>query len=237
MYEHISKYNPTDVDIAPDGTIYIVDGYGKSLVHVYDKNRKYTKTFGGKGKEDGKFDVCHNILVDTRTDRPSLLISDRQNNRLTQYSMDGSFVANIDSDLRLPCAADIYDDLLAVGELGGRVSLYDRSNRLVARIGDDPRDRKKGNRSSAGKLVPRSGRRCAWLHLRRQRRSLRPRMESLRAIGKVPDPLVASLVTATPSFHGPLDAAARPELPLTSNSSTERSPLLRDGRSTTRMIS
>ena len=144
MYEHISKYNPTDVDIAPDGTIYIVDGYGKSLVHVYDKNRKYTKTFGGKGKEDGKFDVCHNILVDTRTDRPSLLISDRQNNRLTQYSMDGSFLKTIDAELRQPCAADIRGGLLAVGELGGRLSLYDKDNKLISRVGDEPGDRAKG---------------------------------------------------------------------------------------------
>ncbi|MGK0188808.1 MAG: DNA-binding beta-propeller fold protein YncE, partial [Verrucomicrobiales bacterium] len=145
MYEHISKYNPTDVDIAPDGTIYVVDGYGKSLVHVYDKDQQYVKTFGGKGTEDGKFNVCHNILVDTRGDQPTLLISDRENNRLTEYAMDGTFLKTIDTELRQPCAADIYAGLLAVGELGGRLSLYDRNNKLVARIGDDPRGRAKGN--------------------------------------------------------------------------------------------
>ena len=145
MYEHISKYNPTDVDVAPDGTIYIADGYGLSLVHIYDKDRNYVKTFGGKGTEDGKFNVCHNVLVDTRGEKPTLLISDRQNNRLQRYSMDGSFIKTIDAELRQPCAADIHGDLLAVGELGGRMSLYGKDHNLIARLGDEPADRKKGN--------------------------------------------------------------------------------------------
>ncbi|MCP4848454.1 MAG: hypothetical protein GY899_10965 [Verrucomicrobiaceae bacterium] len=143
MYGSISQYNPTDLDVAPDGRVYIVDGYGKSLVHVYDKDRKYLKTFGGKGKEDGKFNICHNILIDTRSDKPSLLISDRQNNRLQLHDMDGNFIRTIDSKLGRPCAADIHGELLAVGELDGRVSLYDKDNKLISRLGDEPKSRKK----------------------------------------------------------------------------------------------
>jgi|TARA_B110001454_G_scaffold215223_1_gene236270 hypothetical protein len=145
MYGNISQYNPTDLDVAPDGRIYIVDGYGKSLVHVYDKDRKYLKTFGGKGKEDGKFNICHNILIDTRSGKPSLLISDRQNNRLQLHDMDGSFLRTIDSKLGRPCAADIHGELLAVSELDGRVSLYDKNNKLVSRLGDEPKGRKKAS--------------------------------------------------------------------------------------------
>ncbi|MDB4737467.1 hypothetical protein OAF75_01385, partial [Verrucomicrobiales bacterium] len=145
MYAHIKEYNPTDLDVASDGTIYIVDGYGKSFVHVYDKDQKHLKTFGGKGKEDGKFNTCHNIIVDNRSEDPTLLISDRENNRLQLHAMDGSFIRTIDAELRQPCAADIYGDLLAVGELGGRLSLYDKDNKLISRLGDEPADRAKGN--------------------------------------------------------------------------------------------
>ena len=145
MYGKISQYNPTDLDVAPDGRVYIADGYGKSLVHVYDKDRKYLKTFGGKGKEDGKFNICHNILIDTRSGKPSLLISDRQNNRLQLHDMDGNFVRTIDSKLGRPCAADIHGELLAVGELDGRVSLYDKDNKLISRLGDEPESRKKAS--------------------------------------------------------------------------------------------
>ncbi|MEE2623264.1 MAG: 6-bladed beta-propeller, partial [Verrucomicrobiota bacterium] len=145
MYGSRGEYNPTDVGVTLDGRIYIVDGYGKSLVHIYDKNRNYVKSFGGKGKEDGKFDICHNILIDTRSGTPTLLISDRQNNRLQQHDLEGKFLRTIDAGLGRPCAADIHGDLLAVGELDGRVSLYDRDYKLISRLGDENKDRKKAS--------------------------------------------------------------------------------------------
>ena len=145
MYGSRGEYNPTDLDVMPDGRVYIVDGYGKSLVHLYDKERNYVKSFGGKGKEDGKFDICHNILVDTRSGTPTLLISDRQNNRLQQHDLEGKFLRTIDAGLGRPCAADIHGDLLAVGELDGRVSLYDPDYKVVSRLGDEHKERKKAS--------------------------------------------------------------------------------------------
>jgi hypothetical protein len=146
MYPNPGAYQPTDVDVAPDGTIYIADGYGMSLMHIYDKDQNYVKTFGGKGTvEDGQFNVCHNVLVDTRSSTPSLLISDRQNNRLMQYDMQGKYLATIATDLRQPCAADIHGDRLAVGELGGRVTIFDKHNKAISRLGDEPADRPHGN--------------------------------------------------------------------------------------------
>ena len=145
MYPNPGRYAPTDVDVAPDGTIYIADGYGMSLMHIYDKDRNYVSSFGGKGTAYGQFNVCHNVLVDTRTDNPVLLISDRQNNRMHAYDLGGKFLKPVAAGLRQPCAADIFGDRLAVGELGGRVSIFDKDNKLVARLGDDPADRAKGN--------------------------------------------------------------------------------------------
>ncbi len=153
MYANPGAYQPTDVDVAPDGTIYVADGYGMSLMHIYDKDRKYVKTFGGKGNGEGQFNVCHNVLVDTRTEKPSLLISDRENNRLLSYDMDGNFLSVIATDLRQPCAADIFGDRLAVGELGGRVTLFDKDNKLVSRLGDEPADRAKGNGAPPDKWI------------------------------------------------------------------------------------
>ncbi len=149
MYGGRGEYNPTDLDVMPDGRVYIVDGYGKSLVHLYDKERNYVKSFGGKGKEDGKFDICHNILVDTRSETPTLLISDRQNNRLQQHDLEGKFLRTIDAGLGRPCAADIHGDLLAVGELDGRVSHYDKDYKLISRLGDEHKERRKASNQVA----------------------------------------------------------------------------------------
>ena len=150
MYESVGEYNPTDMDVSSDGRVIIADGYGKSLVHLYDKNRNYLKSFGGKGKGEAQFDVCHNILVDSRGKKSTLLISDRQNNRLQQYDMAGNFIRTIDDQLGRPCAADIHGNLLAVGELDGRVSLYDKDYKLISRLGDG----RKARRKASNRIAP-----------------------------------------------------------------------------------
>ena len=150
MYESVGEYNPTDMDVSSDGRVIIADGYGKSLVHLYDKNRNYLKSFGGKGKGEVQFDVCHNILVDSRGKKSTLLISDRQNNRLQQYDMAGNFIRTIDDQLGRPCAADIHGNLLAVGELDGRVSLYDKDYKLISRLGDE----RKARRKASNRIAP-----------------------------------------------------------------------------------
>ncbi len=150
MYESVGEYNPTDMDVSSDGRVIIADGYGKSLVHLYDKDRNYLKSFGGKGKGEAQFDVCHNILVDSRGKKSTLLISDRQNNRLQQYDMAGNFIRTIDDQLGRPCAADIHGNLLAVGELDGRVSLYDKDYKLISRLGDG----RKARRKASNRIAP-----------------------------------------------------------------------------------
>ena len=60
------KYSPTNLAIAPNGDIYVGDGYGSSYINQYNKKGEYIRTFGGKGKEAGKLDCPHGIIVDTR---------------------------------------------------------------------------------------------------------------------------------------------------------------------------
>ena len=57
--------NPTDVAVAANGDIYVVDGYGSQLLYRFDKNFKLIKTIGGPGKEHGKFNTCHGVWINT----------------------------------------------------------------------------------------------------------------------------------------------------------------------------
>ena len=68
--------NPTDVAIAPNGDIYVVDGYGSQKVHRFDKSFKLIKTMGGRGKEHGLFDTCNGIWVSTSKKEPEIYIAD-----------------------------------------------------------------------------------------------------------------------------------------------------------------
>src|SRR5437867_9582684 len=55
--------NPTDVAVAPNGDIYVVDGYGSQRVSRFDRNFKHIKTMGGRGKEHGQFNTCHGVWI------------------------------------------------------------------------------------------------------------------------------------------------------------------------------
>jgi DNA-binding beta-propeller fold protein YncE len=131
-------YKPTSVTVGPDGAIFVADGYGKSVIHKFDATGKYIKTFGSKGKTDGKFETCHGITLDTRFEKPLLLVCDRANRRLQHFDLEGNFVAVVKTGLRLPCAASIQGDLVAIAELEGRVVILDKTGKEVSILGDNP---------------------------------------------------------------------------------------------------
>ena len=127
--------NPTDVAIAPNGDIYVVDGYGSQKVHRFDKNFKLIKTMGGPGKEHGKFNTCHGIWVSTLKKEPEIYIADRANNRLEVYSLELEYKRTIDG-MRLPCCFYQHDGRLYIPELGQRVTILDSDDKVVAQLGD-----------------------------------------------------------------------------------------------------
>jgi DNA-binding beta-propeller fold protein YncE len=60
---------PNDIAIAASGDIFIAQGHtpganGDPRVLKFDKNGKFIKSWGGKGKEPGKFDVAHGLAFD-----------------------------------------------------------------------------------------------------------------------------------------------------------------------------
>jgi hypothetical protein len=127
--------NPTDVAVAPNGDIYVVDGYGSQLMHRFDRNFKHIKTVGGPGRQHGQFSTCHGVWVSTLRKEPEVYVADRGNNRVEVYSLDLAYLRTI-SDFRLPCCFYQHDGFLYVPELGARVSILDPDDHIVARLGD-----------------------------------------------------------------------------------------------------
>jgi hypothetical protein len=124
---------------APDGSIFIANGYGDSRIFRFDKNGAYRASYGGKGATDGLFDCSHGLAVDTRYDQPLLLVCDRENRRLCHFDFDGKFVRTVTEHLRRPCQVSFHGDYAMVSELEGRVTILDRDNTPVAFLGDNPR--------------------------------------------------------------------------------------------------
>ncbi|WDE99035.1 hypothetical protein PQO03_14455 [Lentisphaera profundi] len=132
------RYAPTAVDVAPDGRIYVSDGYATSLIHVYSADQKYLTTFGGRGKGEGTFSTSHGLTIDTRGDQPYIIVSDRENRALQRLTLDGKYVDTPIKDLRRPCAISIMGDNIAVAELSGRCVILDKDFKIVSILGDNP---------------------------------------------------------------------------------------------------
>ena len=126
--------NLTGIAVAPNGDIYVTDGYGLDYIHRFDRNGKYLATFGGKG-EPWNFNQCHKIAIDTRFKPVRLICTDRRHDRLVHMDLDGHILGVFGWGLRLPSALAIHGNELAVGELMGRVSLLDRNGHITAVIG------------------------------------------------------------------------------------------------------
>ncbi len=59
----------------------------------FDKNGKFIKTWGKKGRGPGEFDMPHALAIDSRG---RLFVGDRQNNRIQIFDQDGKFIDSVD---------------------------------------------------------------------------------------------------------------------------------------------
>jgi len=145
IYKDEKGFNPCAVTVAPDGSMFVADGYGSNYVLKFDKDRKFVKAFGGPGEAEGKFKTCHGIALDTRPGKLLLLVCNRNNNRVEYWDLDGNFVKVIQKNLRMPAAVHIRGDYAVIPELQGRVTVLDKDGAIVAQVGDNRDEKQRAN--------------------------------------------------------------------------------------------
>jgi len=88
--ENILLFNrPTDVAFAPNGDIYVTDGYGNSRVVKFTGSGRFVRAWGTKGKGKGQFDTPHSIAVDRQG---RVYVADRENYRIQIFNPEGEFL-------------------------------------------------------------------------------------------------------------------------------------------------
>jgi streptogramin lyase len=80
---------PNDVAIAPNGDLYVSDGYGNNRVVVFDKNGKFLRTWGKLGQAPGEFSQPHSIVLDSKG---RVYVADRNNARIQVFDAKGKFL-------------------------------------------------------------------------------------------------------------------------------------------------
>ena len=137
-FQQPNEWRITAAVPAPDGSIFIANGYGDSRIFRFDKAGNYLAAYSGKGTADGLCNCSHGLAVDVRYDQPLLLVCDRENRRLSHYDFDGKFVRHVTLHMRRPCQVSFWGDYAVVSELEGRVTILDKDNVPVAFLGDNP---------------------------------------------------------------------------------------------------
>jgi hypothetical protein len=122
------------MDVAPNGDLYVTDGYSSDYVHRFDPRGRYLGSFGGKAAPYG-FNILHKIAMDTRFEPVRIIATDRLNNRVVHLGLDGAFLSVVNDQLLLPAALTIDGDNVIVGELNGRVTILDKAGAVVAHVG------------------------------------------------------------------------------------------------------
>jgi DNA-binding beta-propeller fold protein YncE len=145
---------PTNLAVAPNGDLYVSDGYGNCKVHRFSPTGGLIQSWGEPGTGPGGFNLPHGIGVaaDGR-----VFVADRENDRIQIFSSQGQFLeqwtdVQRPTNVRFDREGRVYISELwwrpgqrsqvhgAISEdKPGRVSVFDSAGRLLTRWGGPDR--------------------------------------------------------------------------------------------------
>ena len=123
---------PTGSSIAPDGKIFVSDGYGNRRVHRFSKEGEHEISWGEHGTSEGKFSIVHKLGV-SKDNR--VFVCDRENDRIQIFSTDGELFEIWTNGLIGPGDVYFQDDIVYVVEQGGGngMSIWNLNGDLITR--------------------------------------------------------------------------------------------------------
>jgi DNA-binding beta-propeller fold protein YncE len=121
---------PTRVAQAPNGELYIADGYGNARVHHFTAAGELLDSWGEPGDQPGHFNLPHAVWVqpDGR-----VFVCDRENDRVQIFDPAGRYLTAW-TDLARP--ADLYitpENYVVIGELALTAGEYTMAGKRITR--------------------------------------------------------------------------------------------------------
>jgi hypothetical protein len=113
-YVHSEPFNmPAALAIAPNGNIFVADGYGAHRVWKFSPDGKVLLCWGRQGTGPGEFALVHNIWIDKNG---RVLVCDDENHRIQIFDDKGGFLEQW--DMTNPSGICIHKDIVYVAQLG-----------------------------------------------------------------------------------------------------------------------
>ena len=149
VYAKAEEYVPTETTVAPNGDIYVADGYGKDFIIQYDRTGRYIRHFGGKGPEARHLKNAHGICYDARNpSQPVLIVTSREQNAFKRFTLEGNYIDTIELPGAWVCRPVIKGEHLYAAVLqsssrpwqqSGFVTILDKDNKVVSNLaGSEP---------------------------------------------------------------------------------------------------
>ncbi len=107
----------THTAMAPNGDVYVSDGYGNARVHKYAPDGRRLLSWGGPGTDPGEFNIPHNITCDAEG---WVYVADRENHRVQVFNGNGKYETQW-NNLHRPCGLFMPSGkcpICYIGELG-----------------------------------------------------------------------------------------------------------------------
>ena len=127
---------PNSVGFAPNGDVFVSDGYGNSRIVQFKSDGSFVRIIGGrKGAAPGELQVPHGVAIDPQG---RVLVADSDNKRVSVFDRDGRFVKVIAAPSRggLVAAAD---GTIYVSDVNAGVVTLIRNDQIVDVIKVDGR--------------------------------------------------------------------------------------------------
>jgi hypothetical protein len=147
-YAESDGFHPTETAIAPNGDIYVADGYGSQWVLQYDPQGNFIRKFGGSGDGDSQFSTVHGVCVDLRNPAdPVLICTSRAHNAFKRFTLDGQYLSTLFLPGAFVCRPVIRGSMLYAGVCWSRlrylnqtpdsgfVTILDQQDRVVSNPG------------------------------------------------------------------------------------------------------
>ena len=83
----------TDIAFAPDGHLFISDGYANARILEYTPQGKKLREWGTAGRGPGQFRIPHSIQID---ETGVIYVADRENGRIQRFDLHGKFLGEWD---------------------------------------------------------------------------------------------------------------------------------------------
>jgi len=148
-YSKEEEYVPTETTIAPNGDIYVSDGYGKDFIIQYNYKGEYIRHWGGRGTTEKHLKNAHGICYDNRDkNNPVLIVTSREEQAFKRYTTDGRYLDTIPVPGAWVCRPVIHGDYLYAAVLqsnsrlwqqSGFITILDKNNKVISNLaGSEP---------------------------------------------------------------------------------------------------